>query len=203
MPPQVVTVKNASKVAAALSNEKCQRILDYLQKHKDATESQISKGLDIPLSTVHYNMKVLSEANLVMDDVYSYSAKGKEVTHYRLNKNPIVIVQEEREYTDLLKAIMPAAAIAAGAALVWQIARKAVPSNLAANDAMLYMAESAPEARILADDAAGTMMMKAAEAPIAAQPDFLPYFIAGAVVTLVLSIILLSIYQWWSRRQLE
>lgn len=202
MPPQVVTVRNASKVAAALSNEKCQRILDYLGKRKDATESQISKDLGIALSTVHYNMKVLAEANLVIDDEYTYSAKGKEVTHYRLNKNPIVIVQEEREYLDLMKAIMPAAAITAGAAVIWQIARGKLPAAGQANDMALYAMESAPEsARIVADEAPSMMAMKVAEtAPVAASSDVLPYFLAGVVITLVLSFVLLGVLQWWNKR---
>jgi DNA-binding transcriptional ArsR family regulator len=194
MPPQVVSVRNASKVAAALANEKCQRILDYLGKHKDATETQISKDLDIALSTVHYNMKVLSEAHLVMDDVYTYSAKGKEVTHYRLNKNPIVIVQEEESrYTDLLKAIIPAAVIAAGVAIIWKIAHTAPQTDM-------FYAEST---RMVADDAAAgsTMMAKGAEVTQNAPPDMLPYFIAGALVTLVLSFALLAIYQWWNNRE--
>ncbi len=90
MPPTVVTVRNAGKVATALSNEKCQKILSYLMKHEDATETGLAKALAMPLSTVHYNMKILVESKLAIPDTYSYSSRGKEVLHYRVNKNPIV-----------------------------------------------------------------------------------------------------------------
>jgi DNA-binding transcriptional ArsR family regulator len=193
MPPQVVHVKNASKIAAALSNPKCQRILEYLDKKADATESGIAKDLSIPLSTVHYNMKLLTEANLVLSNEYTYSVKGKEVTHYKRNKNPIVIIQEEQQL-DLLKAIAPAALIAAGIGIAYAIATKATPLlstfNYAQGD--IAVREYAPEA--------GTMMMKAAPAAQAAPVNTLPWFIAGVVTTFILSIVLLFIYRWWSKR---
>jgi predicted transcriptional regulator len=192
MPPQVVTVKNASKVAAALANEKCQRILDYLTKHEDGTETQIAKDLHLPLSTVHYNMKVLSEANLVLTDTYSYSSKGKEVTHYRTNKNPIVIVQEEKQYFDLLKAVVPAAILAAGAGIIYQLATR-TPVVAQETAMRTFGAEE-----MVAD--AAPMMAKAA--PIeAVPPNMLPWFIAGIITTLALSLITLAVYQWWTARR--
>jgi len=188
MPPQVIHVRNAAKVAAALANEKCQKILAHLGKHADSTETKLSAELKIPLSTVHYNMKVLMEAHLVLGDEYTYSAKGKEVTHYRVNKNPIVIVQEE-QHLDLLKAIVPAALIAAALGIVYNYLQ--TPAFTTQSGAM----EAAPKLMAAAAPTA---------APIAAQitaPSMLPWFIAGVLVTVILSFCLLIIYREWSKRQ--
>ena len=53
------------KLTQTLTNETCRKILDYLSNKSEATESQISKDLKIPMSTVHYNLKQLSESKLV------------------------------------------------------------------------------------------------------------------------------------------
>lgn len=196
MPPQVVHVKNASKVASALSNEKCQRILDYLGKREDATESKMAKDLGIALSTIHYNMKVLVDAQLVLDDEYTYSPKGKEVTHYRVNKNPIVIVQEESQL-DLLKAITPAAIIAAGIGFgitLWQKHLTNVALIAAPSPQMAMMKTAAAEN-------VGTQLMAANQAIIPVQTtEFYSWFVAGIISTLVLSFLVLTFYHWWARR---
>lgn len=207
MPPQVIMVKNAGKVAAALQNEKCQRILEHLSKAKDATETEIAQALTLPLSTVHYNMKVLAEANLVLDDVYSYSTRGKQVTHYRMNKNPIVIIQEEAQLEGL-KALVPAAVIAAGVGITYHLASQ---TRILENAAM--QAPTADVSGIMADSAATEIAaqsmevaptaMKAA-APIAeqaVQSAFLPAFITGVVAVLLLGFIITLALRWWNNRQ--
>lgn len=197
MPPQVITVRNASKVASALANEKCQKILEYLGKHEDATETQLSKTLGIPLSTVHYNMKVLADAHLVLGDQYTYSSRGKEVTHYRVNKNPIVIIQEEQQL-DLLKAIAPAALLAAGIGVAWSLLHGAQNALTAAPQAAGFLAEAGSEA---AQDGAVIAMKAAPAAAPSASPDLLPWFLAGVTITLALSFAVLAVYRWWNTRQ--
>ena len=59
----------AKKLTQALSNEKCRKILDYLSTRKEATETQIAKDLKIPISTVHYNIKILAENKLVTTEL--------------------------------------------------------------------------------------------------------------------------------------
>jgi DNA-binding transcriptional ArsR family regulator len=203
MPPQVVTVRNAGKVAAALANEKCQRILDYLGRHEDATETQLSKALDIPLSTVHYNMKILSDAQLVLNNEYTYSPKGKEVTHYKVNKNPIVIVQEESSSLELLKAITPAAIIAGGIGIAYSLYQKMhFAAQTAAPEFSTMMAEDASAK--MAGEAGATAAMRTIEAApamvVQSPPDMMPWFVAGVVTTLLLSFITLAGYNWWRKR---
>lgn len=98
----------AKKLAEVMSNDTCRKILDYLATH-EGTESEISKGLKIPLSTVHYNIKHLVEANLVTSDEFHYSEKGKEVQHYRLaNKYIVIAPKHSTGVLERLKGLLPA-----------------------------------------------------------------------------------------------
>jgi DNA-binding transcriptional ArsR family regulator len=201
MPPQVVTVKNASKVASALSNDKCKRILDHLYRHKDATETELAKALSIPLSTVHYNMKVLVDAQLVNAGTYSYSSRGKEVTHYKANKNPIVIIQEESQLS-MLRAVVPATLLAAGAAAIYQLTQRA---PVAQNDAFYAMSAPADETRMMIEAAPeSAMMAKAVPSPElisgATASELASAFVLGVVSVLVLSYLVILAMRWWDRR---
>jgi DNA-binding transcriptional ArsR family regulator len=110
----------AKKLAEVISNKTCRKILDYLAEKKDATESQMSKDMAIPISTVHYNMKALVDAKLVKSDEYHYSSKGKEVSHYRLANQYVIIAPEGEKHMirEKLKSIIPTALIMGFAASV-------------------------------------------------------------------------------------
>lgn len=99
----------AKKVAQVVSNANCQKILEYLSKNDNSTESDIAENLKLPLSTVHYNLKQLIDSKLVKSDEYHYSKKGKEVSHYTLAKKYIIIAPDESDsFLDKLKNILPA-----------------------------------------------------------------------------------------------
>src|SRR3989338_5164590 len=109
------------KVANAVSNESCRKILDMLSE-KDATESEIAHKLGSPLSTVHYNLRQLVDVGLVSADEFHYSGKGKEVLHYKLaNKYIIITPKEVTGIKGKLRKILPTVFIAGGAALVAQL----------------------------------------------------------------------------------
>ncbi len=110
----------AQKLAQVLQNETCTKLLNHLARHKEGTESELAKRLNLPLSTVHYNLKQLVQAKLVVADEYHYSEKGREVLHYKLaNKYIIIAPQEDRGgFIEKLQRLLPAAAIVAGVALV-------------------------------------------------------------------------------------
>ena len=80
----------ARQLAQLMTNESCRKILDYLAD-KNATESELAEKLDIPISTVHYNLKQLMQGGLVRADEFHYSEKGREVNHYRLANKYIII----------------------------------------------------------------------------------------------------------------
>jgi len=98
------------KLTQTLSNETCRKILEYLSGVKEATETKISKELNLPMSTVHYNLKQLADNKLVSIDEFHYSEKGKEVIHYKIANKYIVIAPEDADegFLDKLKSIMPA-----------------------------------------------------------------------------------------------
>ncbi len=111
----------AKKLAQAVTNDSCRKILDYLAD-KDATETELAEKLGLPISTVHYNLKQLAGAGLVSADEYHYSEKGKEVNHYRLaNKYIIIAPKSTFGLKEKLKSILPVAFITISAGFVAQL----------------------------------------------------------------------------------
>jgi DNA-binding transcriptional ArsR family regulator len=108
------------KLAEVISNNTCRKMLDYLASKQDATESDMAKELGIPISTVNYNMKALLEAKLVKSDEYHYSPKGKEVSHYKLANQYVIIAPEGEKALigEKLRSIIPTALIMGAAAAI-------------------------------------------------------------------------------------
>ena len=53
------------KISEALGNKTCKKIIDFLADEKEASETDISEALKLPLNTVEYNLKKLVQAELV------------------------------------------------------------------------------------------------------------------------------------------
>jgi DNA-binding transcriptional ArsR family regulator len=85
--------EKSKKLAQVISNNTSRKILEFLAK-KSHTETEISKKLNLPMSTVHYNLKALEEAKLVTVDEFHYSKKGKEVNHYSLTNKYVIIAPQ-------------------------------------------------------------------------------------------------------------
>lgn len=103
----------AKELAQVISNESCRKILDYLADNEDATESDLASKLNIPISTVHYNMKNLVGAKLVEVEEFHYSPKGKEVNHYKLaNKYIIIAPKSTYGIKEKLRSILPVTLLA-------------------------------------------------------------------------------------------
>ncbi len=139
--------QNAKSVAQLIANDTARRIMDSVAE-ESKSESEVAKELSMPLSTVHYNIQKLVEAGLVKSDEYTYSQKGKEVRHYKLASQHVVIT------TNPL-ATLPAAltglglsvAVAAGIFFFGSTSPAAPPmAARMESDAMMMMAESAPVA---------------------------------------------------------
>jgi len=116
--------KGTKKIAEAINNDTGRKILDYLAK-KECTESELSEELHIPISTVHYNLKQLVDANLVIVDEFHYSKKGKEINHYKLANKYIIIApkQTDSKFMDALQKILPLTVITAIAGGVLLLSR--------------------------------------------------------------------------------
>ncbi|NTV24097.1 MAG: helix-turn-helix transcriptional regulator [Nanoarchaeota archaeon] len=108
----------AKSLAQVLSNDTARKILDFLSKREHATETEISKEMTIPLSTVHYNLDLLVKSELVSDQKFTYSEKGKEIVHYMLSNKYVIIAPKKSDaILSKLKGLLPAALVSGAAAL--------------------------------------------------------------------------------------
>ncbi len=110
----------AKRLANVINSDVCRKILDFLA-NKDSTETEISKQLNVPISTVHYNLKMLVESGLVKSDEFHYSQKGKEVNHYSIANKYIIIAPKSTESIAIkLKRIIPVFAVVAATGFLLQ-----------------------------------------------------------------------------------
>lgn len=177
--------KKAKKIAEVINNDTSRKIIDFLAK-KDATESELSKELGIPISTVHYNLKQLQDAGLVVVEEFHYSKKGKEVNHYMLANKYIIItpMNQDSKFLDALKKILPITIITAGVAFVMQLLNLLTVSKSNA----LMSVES-----IAMDQASGASAKLMAAAPMAqetARPILqtapIAYFLIGGLAVIII-----------------
>lgn len=188
----------AKKLAQVISNESCRKILDYLAEKEDATESQISKDLNIPISTVHYNLSALQKGGLVEAEEFHYSEKGKEVNHYKL-ANKYIIIAPKTTYgiKEKLRGVLPAVTIVGAIALAMQFlggktfgAQKlAAPVMERADMAMEEAAPLAGEALSKAAPVAEEAVLESAPIvadTVASQPNIALWFFIGAISVIAL-----------------
>lgn len=170
--------EHSKKVAEAISNKTARKILDYLSSREESGAEEIAKELQLPLSTIDYNLKNLKKAGLIEAKHFQWSSRGKRIILYRVAKKFIVIAPKGVSWKDELKKILPFIGISAIAALIIEYATKPLP-YLAA------MKESAP----LADSGklyAAAPSMAARAEPIIQNPHYgLWFFIFSIAVILI------------------
>lgn len=167
------------KIANIVSNESCRKILDCLAD-KEATESEIAKSLNIPISTVHYNLRQLTDAGLLIAEEFHYSEKGKEVYHYKLaNKYIIIAPKKTSGIREKLMGILPAALAAVGAAGIIHLANNYLSKAASAEVAVAKSAMMQESALAMAPEA------PAEAAPLLTQ-NLALWFLAGALFALLI-----------------
>ena len=144
--------------------------------------------LNLPISTVHYHLQKLQEANLISAQEFHYSQKGREVLHYKLaNKYIIIAPKHVSGLKEKLKGILPAALAALGISAVIKLVQRfshAVPVT----ETMQYAADSSES--MIADVAPEMALKIAAEAPIVqSQPDIAVWFLVGSLAALVIYVV--------------
>lgn len=176
------------KIAQAVNNETCRKILDYLSKTDSATETKIATDLNIPLPTAHYNLSQLVDVKLVNIDEFHYSQKGKEVNHYSLaNKYIIIAPKNDSNFLERLRGILPVFGIISATSIVIKFIEYQMnkPQDLAVG-----ASEAAPQ----------LMMAKMADvAPVVSQnttPDIALWFFVGAVS----SLFIYTIVDWMKKK---
>ena len=191
--------EKTKKLSLSISNDTCRTILNHLSEKEDATESDISKSLNIPISTVHYNLKLLVESGLVEINEFHYSTRGREVDHYSLANKMIVIAPRNGEnFMSKLKGLIPAIAGIAVVGFVLNILSKqnVIEAAPAVETAVLRVAEEpmlmekAADSIVAADSLAASAPSVAQQIPFLNSTSFWWFLIGGfaAVIFLVL---------WW------
>lgn len=103
--------ERAKSISEVLGNKTCKKIIDFLSETKEASESDISAKLKMPLNTAEYNIKKLLESGLIEKARnYFWSSKGKKIDLYKLSNKSIVISPKAR-VTSKLKSLVPVALI--------------------------------------------------------------------------------------------
>lgn len=183
------------KLAQVISNDTCKKILEFLADKKKATETDISKEMKLPLSTIHYNLSNLVDAKLVKTDEFHYSEKGKTVNHYSLaNKFIIIAPAEEKEgFVKKLKSILPAfvgvSMISVGIALYQSFSK-----GLFSTQASFKAAESFDTAPRLMAAAEQTIVQTPTE------PNIALWFFIGATATIAIYLLWNLVYSKFQKR---
>jgi len=97
----VVKFLSADK-AKILSNKTARKILETLEEKKST--SQIAKELNLPLTTVDYNISQLQKAGLIKSGYYKWSKRGNKMKLYE-QAGEILIFAPEDKQQDILKAL--------------------------------------------------------------------------------------------------
>jgi DNA-binding transcriptional ArsR family regulator len=183
----LLSMKDSKNVANAMSNETAQKIISYLAENKEATESNISKDLKVPLPTVHYNIKQLKKAKLVEAKEFFWSKKGKEMLVYKLAKKYIIIAPDSSENSlSKLKNLLPVtllSLVGSGIIYLWQKSQNLAigRENLASEGASIGKA-------IPGTDQTADLALEAVTQVIA--PNYALFFLVGSLF--VILILLLS-----------
>lgn len=191
-----------NKIASTISNKSCKKILDYLAEN-EGTETEIAQKLELPLSTVHYNLQQLIDAGLIAAEEYHYSLKGREVYHYKLvNKYIIIAPKNTHGLKEKLRGILPVGAIVLGAAALLQLFSNYFSKSILAKENFMVAKSAAVERAEATVSEAATLA--ADLAPITAEKvylipqDIALWFLIGALFTLIVYFV------WsWFRKDLS
>ena len=175
--------EQSKQLADVLSNPTSRKIIDYLSEKEDATESDIAKVLSIPLSTIHYNLQKLKEAQLVHVEEFHYSKKGREVDHYKLaNKYVIITPKPVKGIKSALRSILPVSLIVLGIAAIIEFTQMFTQKAASISEAVPSTASRAAES--MAFEAADTTVL------VQSEPNLTLWFLVGAFTAILLFIII-------------
>jgi len=174
--------EESKHLAQVISNKTSRKVLDLLAE-KSMTETEISKKLNLPMSTVHYNMQALMQAKLVTAEEYHYSEKGKEVNHYSLANKYVIIAPKDApsNLRERLKRILPTAIIGAGASGAIYLYQRFAQVNAAVPEPGMGMLKAV----MPAEDAVREPMMQL----VPSQPNLALWFLLGVAATIVIFVI--------------
>lgn len=115
--------ERAKKLADVLGNKSCKKIIDFLSGIKEASETDISKALGMPINTAEYNIKKLISSGLIEKSKnFFWSRKGKKIDMYKLSNKSIIISPKPSSRLDSkLKALLPVLIVSGAFALLIKV----------------------------------------------------------------------------------
>jgi len=100
--------EESKKITRTLSNDSARRVLELLAD-KSMSASEIACELDIPLTTVKYNLGALIESGLITIKHTKWSVKGRKIKIYAPIRKLIVVVPnktDKKSVVDILRGYL-------------------------------------------------------------------------------------------------
>ena len=97
--------EESKKITQVITNDTARQIMELLAEHS-MSASGIAKQLDVPLTTIKYNLENLVDVGLAKIERIKYSEKGRQVKVYAPVRKLIVVVPEKlgsASITEILK----------------------------------------------------------------------------------------------------
>ena len=179
--------ERSKKIAESISNKTARKVLDYLSTKEEAGTEEISKKLNLPISTIDYNLKNLKKAGLVETKHFEWSQKGKRIVLYSVAKKLIVIAPKLSNLKKELKNIIPLVGIAAVISIIIQY------FSSITRQPMLQAAKS--EAGVVSEDLALNAAQFVPTAVQQTSPSYGLWFFFGALFIIVVYLLIKVIRQ--------
>jgi len=179
--------ERSKKIAESISNKTARKVLDYLSTKEEAGTEEISKKLNLPISTIDYNLKNLKKAGLVETKHFEWSQKGKRIVLYSVAKKLIVIAPKLSNLKKELKNIIPLVGIAAVISIIIQY------FSSITRQPMLQAAKS--EAGLVSEDLALNAAQFVPTAVQQTSPSYGLWFFFGALFIIVVYFLIKVIRQ--------
>ncbi|MFA5061359.1 MAG: helix-turn-helix domain-containing protein [Candidatus Pacearchaeota archaeon] len=129
-------------ISEVISNKTCNKILDFLVE-EEATISDVSKKLSIPINTAEYNIKKLTKTGLIEKKSHFWSVKGKKMPVYVVSNKKIIISPKRSK--SLLSLIL-ALGLTGFFALIIKKTTSKISENIVAPEEMILKADRFAEA---------------------------------------------------------
>jgi predicted transcriptional regulator len=97
--------EESKKITQVITNDTARQIMELLAEHS-MSASGIAKQLDVPLTTIKYNLENLVDVGLAKIERIKYSEKGRQVKVYAPVRKLIVVVPQKlgnASITEILK----------------------------------------------------------------------------------------------------
>lgn len=108
--------EKSKKLGEILGNATCKKIINFLAE-KEASESEISSELRIPLNTVEYNIRKLVDSEIIEKASKFWSVKGRRIDTYRV-ANKFIVISPKKNIASKLKEIFGMVVISGILALI-------------------------------------------------------------------------------------